>query len=264
MNNKGMGALESPKDLRDYRLNTVAMAIDLPTEFILNHSHIKDQGMVGSCVAHSLSEVLETQDNINYSTGWIYGYRPENYYQGMGMYISEALKTIKNIGYVLNQDYDCNVEMMEAKWDVDRNLEILTNLAKNKKIKAYAKLFGENEIKQALYSSKTPIILAIGVGNEGLLLNNEYIAQIPEKPINGHALVCYGWNEKGFLIQNSWGEEWGDNGTFILPYNYPLREAWCLQFFDIPKEEDELIVKPKYYGFRKILMSIIKILKNIF
>ena len=69
MNNKAQGALKSPKDLRNYRIPKAAAAIELPKTFALAHSRIKDQGIVGSCVAHSLSEVLEARDGINYSTG---------------------------------------------------------------------------------------------------------------------------------------------------------------------------------------------------
>lgn len=35
-----------------------------------------------------------------------------------------------------------------------------------------------------------------------------------------HSVLCYGWGEnedgKFWLIQNSWGEEWGENGNFRM------------------------------------------------
>ena len=31
--------------------------------------------------------------------------------------------------------------------------------------------------------------------------------------------------KEGFLCQNSWGENWGNKGRFILPYSIPLAEA---------------------------------------
>ena len=43
------GCLESPSDLRDYRICKSAMRIDLPEEFRLNNKNIKDQGSVNSC-----------------------------------------------------------------------------------------------------------------------------------------------------------------------------------------------------------------------
>ena len=224
-NNKGMGALKSPKDLRNYKINKVYSSISLPKEFILNHSHIKNQDVINSCVAHSISEIVESKNNINYSTGWIYGYRPEGYYQGEGMYISEALKTVQKLGCVENNDFNVNIEMRKAKDLVDEDLDRLTNLAQKKKISAYARLRNIKEIKEALYIHKTPIIAAIDIDENGLVLDDNYIAQLPKNPAGGHAIVCYGWNETGLLIQNSWGGAWGNKGTFILPYEYPVEEA---------------------------------------
>lgn len=46
--------------------------------------------------------------------------------------------------------------------------------------------------------------------------------------LGGHAIACIGFNEEGFILQNSWGYNWGNNGLTILPYeeiNY-LIEAW--------------------------------------
>lgn len=275
MNNKSMGALKSPKDLRNYRISKITASIELPKEFVLAHSHIKNQGSVNSCVAHTLSEILETKDNINYSTGWIYGYRPEDYYQGYGMYTSEALKTINKIGYLTNDELNVNIEMKEAKDIVDKDLKYYTDKAGVRKINAYAWLNSINEIKQALYLYKTPVIVCFDVDSNGLSLDSNYIAQIPQNPSGGHATVCYGWNEIGLLIQNSWGEDWGNNGTFILPYEYPFYEAWMIQFEQpiTPEIEDKdnntdvtkpPIVKPNYYLIRKILMIIYNFIMKLF
>jgi hypothetical protein len=42
----------------------------------------------------------------------------------------------------------------------------------------------------------------------------------------GHAFVLVGYNEIGFLIQNSWGEAWGDGGFATLPYDDWLDSSW--------------------------------------
>ncbi len=43
----------------------------------------------------------------------------------------------------------------------------------------------------------------------------------------GHAYALVGYNEVGFLVQNSWGKEWGKNGFATLPY-----EEWLENAFD--------------------------------
>jgi hypothetical protein len=44
---------------------------------------------------------------------------------------------------------------------------------------------------------------------------------------SGHAIAIVGYNEDGFLIQNSWGEQWGSGGFALLPY-----EDWMLHATD--------------------------------
>lgn len=257
MNKYYTGAIKSPNDLRNYHIAKATKTIDLPTSFELMHSHIKNQGNVSSCVAHSLSEILETKDGINYSTGWIYGYRPSEYFQGEGMIVSQALKTIKNVGYITNKDLNANVEMNEAKEVVDKDLSKYKSIASNNKIGSYAILHNADEIKQAIYTSKTPAIICIDIDDQGLKLDKDYVAYVPDKSIGLHAVVCYGWNEKGLLIQNSWGSSWGNKGTFILPYAYPIVEAWAI---DLTPEEVE---KPKWYWLRELIMRVIKFIKKI-
>ena len=47
------------------------------------------------------------------------------------------------------------------------------------------------------------------------------------EPKGGHAFVLVGYNEIGFLVQNSWGVDWGDHGFAILTY-----EDWLLSAYD--------------------------------
>ena len=51
-------------------------------------------------------------------------------------------------------------------------------------------------------------------------------AQIPTIPpaddigeTGGHAFALVGYNEWGFIVQNSWGSEWGAGGFAVMPYN---------------------------------------------
>lgn len=256
------GYIESPKDLRDYRINKVYKTIELPSEFKVSIGDIKDQGVVNSCVAHAVSSVLETKDNIIYSTGWIYGYRPSSYYQGEGMITSEALKTVYKVGSLYNDELDVNIEMQEAKDIVDKNINAYKEKASYKKIASYARLNTANEIKQSLYTSNKPVLLAIKVGVDGLLLDDNNVAYIPEEYSGGHQLVCFGWNEEGFLLQNSWGEDWGNKGTFILPYEYPISEAWMIKFQGETLDTSS-ITKPKFYIIRNIIMKIVKLFRKM-
>jgi hypothetical protein len=45
-------------------------------------------------------------------------------------------------------------------------------------------------------------------------------------PLGGHAFAVVGYNELGFLVQNSWGTGWGRGGFATLPYDDWLRSAY--------------------------------------
>ena len=46
------------------------------------------------------------------------------------------------------------------------------------------------------------------------------------RAVGGHAFCIVGYNEVGFLVQNSWGKSWGDKGFATLPYDDWLESAY--------------------------------------
>jgi hypothetical protein len=66
---------------------------------------------------------------------------------------------------------------------------------------------------------------------------------IPVKPGSaghaGHAFAIVGYNERGFLIQNSWGTDWGSHGYAVLGYDDWLKNAmdcWVAQLGVVTQE----------------------------
>lgn len=59
----------------------------------------------------------------------------------------------------------------------------------------------------------------------------------------GHAFVLVGYNERGFLMQNSWGPEWGSHGYAVLTYDDWLKNAmdcWVVQLGVVTQDHREL------------------------
>ncbi len=44
------------------------------------------------------------------------------------------------------------------------------------------------------------------------------VIQLSDEKIGGHAFCIIGYNEQGFILQNSWGDAWGWNGFAVLQY----------------------------------------------
>ena len=56
---------------------------------------------------------------------------------------------------------------------------------------------------------------------------------------SGHAFALVGYDERGFLLQNSWGEDWGTRGYAILTYDDWLQSAmdcWVAQLGVVTEE----------------------------
>lgn len=51
-----------------------------------------------------------------------------------------------------------------------------------------------------------------------------------EVSIANHGVAVTGWNEKGYIIRNSWGENWGNKGYTILPdiRFMEFKELWTM------------------------------------
>jgi hypothetical protein len=47
-----------------------------------------------------------------------------------------------------------------------------------------------------------------------------------DESLGGHAYILVGYNRIGFLVQNSWGTDWGDKGFATLPYDDWLDSAY--------------------------------------
>jgi hypothetical protein len=50
--------------------------------------------------------------------------------------------------------------------------------------------------------------------------------KVDAKQVGGHAFALVGYNEVGFLVQNSWGTDWGKGGFATLPYEDWLDSAY--------------------------------------
>ena len=55
-----------------------------------------------------------------------------------------------------------------------------------------------------------------------------------EKLLGGHALAVVGYdNEYGFIVRNSWGNEWGLDGYCYIPYDYICNKDLANDFWTI-------------------------------
>lgn len=231
MYQESFGAIRSPADVRDYRI-ACASNETFPAEFELDMPPVKNQGSVGSCVAHAIASVVEYYSRMygdeerEMSVGYIYGNRTNSTYKQQGMIVRDALAVTCEYGDVIREMFPDNLEVPCIIENFEANALKLYKHGYPNRISSYYKCAGETEIKTAL-SKKCPVIIAVRWYRDITVKDGIVDTCADEEDVIGrHAMVVYGWNEHGWKIQNSWGEEWGAEGRAIWPYNLPIEEAY--------------------------------------
>lgn len=208
----------SPNDGRDwvgeslYPVTTKCpKTLDLRPEL----KDVRNQGSQGSCLAQSAACMKEWQEKKDIEfTGYmspqfIYNLR-EN--KGPGMYGRDAMKILSKIG-VCNED-DYTYGRIDTREELIANNEVIAK-ALNHKIKSYARVFTIDATKKALYQNG-PCLICFPVYNYGVEMWKQ--SNKDEKMKGGHAMTIVGYTKTGFIIRNSWGDNWADKGYCYYPF----------------------------------------------
>ena len=227
-----LGLIFSSFDIRDYKATSTIPKNGFAKDFEWKIPRVKSQGNIGSCGAHVLSCIVEYFNYIQHgiktemSVGYIYGNREKTSHKGKGLVLRDSLATLKAYGDVSKQDFPYHVEMPDAEKKYKKQADELFEIGYVSRISAYYRVKTVPEIKAAL---KLGYPIAIGVKwyndmkvKNGILTTNYKGYQ------GGHCMLLYGWNDKGWKVQNSWGTSWGNRGTCIIPYDMPIHEAWAV------------------------------------
>ena len=237
MNNEtieyGFGAEFSAPDLRDYKINKNSLLTEFPKEFELsNMPDIKCQGVINSCTAMAVTTVAEyysikQHDIQELSAGFVYGNRVPPLHEKSGMNLKHTIAQFCKDGAPLQESFPFHYEVPAIITAVKNKKEKLAEEAKNFAFSTYVTVPTEQEIKTALMYG-APVIISIYWPwdvkvNKGVIHSSRL-----NDTKTGHCLVIYGWDERGWKVQNSWGKVWGDNGRAIWPYDYPIRNAYAI------------------------------------
>lgn len=208
------GAVPSPYDSRDWVYEALPniKAGEAPAELDLRNAipNIRDQGSQGSCVAMSGACMKEWQEYHDekisgyYSPQFIYNQRENQSTEGM--YLRDLMKILTNKGCCREGFYPYG-----SKEDIPQNA---FEDAKNFVIKGYAKIFTIDGLKQALVKNG-PCVITYPVYN---YTSRFWKQRSGDKSIGGHAVAVVGYDANGFLIRNSWGDDWANKGYTVYPY----------------------------------------------
>lgn len=254
--------IKSPYDVRDY---TIKPEREFPREFSLDTVPVKNQKKQPTCTAHALACVVEYHyqkqhgEHKEFSTEFIYGMREKDYYIGDGMVIRDGLNTLLKYGDVYRTDCWGNHDYKEAMDKVYADFENLQELAFPHRISAYFRINSAEELKTALMKYGV-VVVAMSMYKGDKLVKDIYTYPANAKKRGAHCVLIYGWDERGWLVQNSWGKLYGWDGRFVIPYDFDFIEMWGISD-DIVEGN---IVKPKRNELFDIVYKIINIIINLF
>ena len=220
MNRNFFGATPSSPDIRDYTLSISASK--LPITYINQPIKIKSQGSQSTCVAYTLSSLIEfhnfkeTQLYTRFSTDFIYGCRFDSDYFGEGMSLRDGLKVIQKYGDVEYSLLPGNTDVSKAFSKVHQNFETLRPEAYPNRISTYYKIKSLDELKYALYHDG-PVAASMRWYSESSVDKNGIYHYNPSNSYFGHAVLIIGWDEDNLIVQNSWGILFGKKGLFYVP-----------------------------------------------
>lgn len=209
-----------------------AAPLKLSVDFRNSKWPIKDQKSSGACVGFATSALMEyhlTQKGkiLNYAKIsprfiWqgsketdVFTNYPETFIESSGTSLLAAVKIVSKFGSVLE-----NVLSFEGPRYFGSTQSFYSNASKFRISNYYKIPINTLSLKQWI-SDTGPLLIAIQVNEEFMNCSaSNPILSNPNGPyLGGHAICVVGYNEKGFIIRNSWGL-WGDKGFCYMPYDY--------------------------------------------
>lgn len=228
-----LGAFPSKPDARDFVAQVVhpEAALQFPPVYaVQNLPPVRNQQNEGTCVGHALVGILDYYEikgkyDRQLSVRDAYaGARVIEPVDGEGSTPRSALKNAQQAGVCHEKDWPYVPQQPGSP-----GLFAAKHRPPNK-VGAYAQVpLNALDIKANIFQ-RGPLLIVIPVTDGFWEPNKEGMVSL-ENIIRGyHAVVLVGYDDSknAYLLRNSWGTEWGQQGYCWLPYSHPIVECWTV------------------------------------
>jgi len=254
------------EDKRDLKF-TLERIVSLPSkvDFRVACPPVFDQGDLGSCTANAGVATYMMLKKTNVELSRLFLYFKERMIEGTTE--EDAGATMRTIGKALNTYGVCTETIWPyVKFNFNVNPPCIADEdAATHKIVSYKKLSSITQVKQYLAQNNLPVMIGIDVYTsfESDAVAKTGVVPMPdtinEELLGGHAIAIVGYDDNFgktqrsggilsklfdkltgadeeddgyFIVRNSWGADWGDEGYFYLPYEFVRKHAydiWVLE-----------------------------------
>lgn len=240
-----------PPDARDFHgsLTMAEQAIVLPASVDLRSKMppIYDQGQLGSCTANAIAGALEYQEWRQAETtgtpSRLFIYYNERAMEGTinqdaGAVIRDGIKSVATLGAPNETDWPYVISKFKQKPPAQAYTDALQHKAIN-----YAHPYRSSYYFKLALANKHPIIFGFTVYESfesGQVADTGWVPfpdVYTEQILGGHAVVAVGYlmhnSHLYFIVRNSWGTNWGDNGYCYMPASILLDTNMSSDFWTI-------------------------------
>ncbi len=198
-----------------------------------------DQGELGSCTGNAVAGAVqfarrkENKPN-DFIPSRLFIYYNERAIEGTvdqdsGAQIRDGMKVVAKLGVCPEASYPPT----PADWPyaiqkfTDKPAEACFRFAADQQVTAYRRIPQVLTQMRACLASGYPFVFGFTVYEsfESPEVARTGVANMPkgtEKVLGGHAVVAVGFDDatQRFIVRNSWGKGWGQQGCFTMPYAY--------------------------------------------
>lgn len=224
------GWLPALPDQRHYAFVPKAVALPPSVDLRSGLPEVWNQGSIGSCVAHGVSiahvaaqrackvkEIMPSRLALYFQGRAVRGWQN----QDSGMYITDAMKVTAKLGVADEKLYP----YLTTKFKLKPPASVYANGLLHQTLE-YQKLDSTNpEIIMAALAEGFPVVFGSTLYEGYDKLSKTNVMPDPNLKasiVGGHCMALVGYNlaKKQFLVRNSWGKEWGDNGHHWMSFAY--------------------------------------------
>lgn len=230
------------KDPRDHRdlFCKVSNTANIKNKVDLREwcSPIEDQLHLGSCVGQAIVGAFELIINklypekfkdlsrlfVYYNARLLDGYVDDD----VGAYVRDGIKAVHKWGICTEEIWPYLINKFADTPSLESYIE-----AKQRLIHSYYRINSIDDIITSL-GLEIPVVTGIQVFGDFDRLGLDAVIPLPtdkDDILGGHAVTIVGYDndKKYFICRNSFGEDWGDQGYFYMPYDYAeiyTMDAW--------------------------------------
>jgi C1A family cysteine protease len=264
--------IQDPVDSRDYIFSNTSSNVS-NYSLVKFVREIEDQGSIGSCVGNAGVSALELmcyKNGTHVNLSRLFAYYNVRFVDGRvgqeGAFLRSIFSSINRFGLPTEEEYPYIIEKQNQTPPQE-----IYDLAKKFIVSRYERVFLNQKasVKGAI-DSGFPIVFGIDIKedfyNIPSVLNADSYAAIGNS-IGGHAMIIIGYDEKGVIVENSWGNQWGDKGLGAISWEILARDAydgWVAT--EIKRVDDIPVPEPQVEDgiFAKIIAFFKSIWKQLF